>query len=64
MVKYIYCEHFGRSVLTPLHINSVLVLFEFVEKNSMQKLKFNGNSEAFSKSQNFVQENLNLFPTM
>lgn len=47
---------FGRSVLTPLHISLKLVLFEFLEKNksSMQKLKFNGNSEVLSESQNSV----------
>lgn len=30
----------------------------------MQKLKFNGNSEALRKSQNSVQVNLKLFPSM
>ena len=42
---------FGRSVLTPLHISLILVLSEFFEKkSSMQKLKFNGNSEALSEA--------------
>lgn len=37
---------FGRSVLTPLPISLIYVLFEFLKKkSSMQKLKFNGNSE-------------------
>lgn len=30
----------------------------------MQKLKFSGNSEALSKSQNSVQGNLKLFPNI